>query len=383
MNILYICPEFLPSIGGIVTHVYNIAYRMKRHYGYKVVIYALDRARTSASLTEFIDGLEVRRFCSFAPNRCYYFSPEMLLFLRREAKTGSYDLVHVHSYTNFGPLAVYILTKLDLTKAKTVFTPHFHPQSTSQAREMLRKMYDLFLRKQIFSAFDTLVTLTGAEKNILSSFCNEQKISIIPNGINLEEFDHISESLFKDAHMPRNSPYILYVGYLLKYKGLDTMLFAFSKVLKELESDVKLVFVGDGTYRDRLQNMTNRLGLKRHVIFTGFIERKLLISAIKGCSIFVMPSSYEAFSISTVEAMACRKPVIVTRTGGLCELGIDDEFMVRYGDVHALSERIKYLLENNTIAESVGWKNYLVARRYSWDSVAKSHHELYKNILNS
>ncbi len=294
---------------------------------------------------------------------------------------GSYDLVHVHSYTNFGPLAVYILKKLNLTKTKTVFTPHYHPQSTTEARETLRKIYDFILKKRKFSAFDTIIALTNFEKKFLSNFCDKQKIHVIPNGIDLEELNSVPEGLFRDKYGIGKTPYILYTGHLLKYKGLDTILFAIKRIIGTVKTDVKVVFVGDGPYRNYLQKMANDLGLGSCTIFTGFLDRKSLISAIKGCSIFVMPSSYEAFSISTAEAMACQKPVIVTKAGGLCELGVDNKFMIKYGDINGLSERIEYLLEHPAEATRFGWKYYLVtSRQYSWDRVAEEHHNLYVSI---
>ncbi|MCL0070507.1 glycosyltransferase family 4 protein [Dehalococcoidia bacterium] len=372
MRILYICPEFLPKPGGIISHVYNIAKRMKHTYGHSVTVLTLDYYNDYPS-EAVIDGLLIKRlhFRSFGGAQwmwSYAVIPKVLQFLRE----NKFDIVHVHSYTNFGPLAAYLYSKNNSKASQSlIFTPHYHPKSTTLVRNIFRQPYDMIFKRKIFHSFSKVITLTKYERDIISHFCQEDKIEIIPNGIDLYEIEKASAQLFRE-HYGLNQTYVLYAGYLLRYKGVQVLLEAMRKILSD-RSGLKLGIIGDGAYRQDLERFSVKLGIQQDVLFTGFVDRQLLLSALKGCELFVMPSSYEAFSIITIEAMACGKPIVATEVGGLTELGICNELLVRYGDVGRLSGLISYLLDDPQKAQVIGKGNRDIAlQRYSWDKIAEA-----------
>ncbi|MEM2059400.1 MAG: glycosyltransferase family 4 protein, partial [Archaeoglobaceae archaeon] len=136
MKIAYVTPRFFPDIGGVETHVYELAKRMKE---FEVEVLTTDPSGKIAKFEE-IEGIKVRRFKSYAPSNAYFFSNELRRFLKKHAK--DYDLIHAH---NFHALpALYA----GLSNSKTfVFTPHYHGHGHSFFRNFLFKFYKIYAKK--------------------------------------------------------------------------------------------------------------------------------------------------------------------------------------------------------------------------------------------
>lgn len=368
-------------MGGLISHVENVAKIMRYDYGYDVTILTLDNFNEYLA-EENINGIKIKRLRYphfFKLNWVWSYSsvPEIIRFL----KNNTFDVVHVHSYTNFGPLAVYLLNSnfvdLQTSKLPFYFTPHYHPDSTTIVRNILRKPYDLLFKKKVFRSFKKVIALTQLEKDQLSMFCDPRIIDIIPNGINLDEIDNASPRLFREEYgLNENERYVLYAGYLLKYKGVQILLDAMTNILIS-HPDIKLVIVGEGEYKEALKTRAEKHGIAHQVKFTGFVDRSFFVSAVKGCSVFVMPSSYEAFSIVTVEAMASKKPIVATGVGGICELGINSNYLVSYGDVEAIKNLVVKFLNDFRLAQIEGNNNRKAAESYSWNAVASQLEKIY------
>lgn len=91
MKIIQVCPRFFPDIGGIETHVYEISKRLAKDND--VYVYTTDPTGKLPK-QEMIEGVNVLRFKSFAPNEAYFFSPLMYFALKKQ----SCDILHVHSF---------------------------------------------------------------------------------------------------------------------------------------------------------------------------------------------------------------------------------------------------------------------------------------------
>lgn len=98
MKIAFVTPRFYPHIGGVETHVYEIAKRMKE---FEVEVLATDPSGR-LSKAEEIDGIRVKRLKSFAPSDAYFFSPELWRYLKKHSK--DYDLIHAHNFHAFPAL---------------------------------------------------------------------------------------------------------------------------------------------------------------------------------------------------------------------------------------------------------------------------------------
>lgn len=379
MKILYVTPYFLPEVSGISYHVYHIAKRIKYVFGHDVEIYASRLHSFNSART--INGLDVTWFNATEKLGLRLTSPRMFLKLLMNSNA---DIIHVHSYQSLE--SVYVsLTKGLRSKRRQliVLTPHFHPTGAGLLTRTIRKIYDITVGKAVLSSFSCIIAVTRHERKLLSKLCGGKKnIVVIPNGIDIKEIDAAPARLFRTyMGINKDIKIILYAGNLQKYKGVQFALYAVKKILT-VNRNIRFVIVGNGPYKRSLIRLAKDLGIEKYVLFIDFLKRRLLLSALKDSDVFVMPSSYEAFSIITAEAMACGKPVIATKVGGLKELGLNNRYLINYKDIDTFAKLIILFIENEELAEAVGFRNRITALRFSWDKVAKKLHKLYLKLAS-
>jgi phosphatidylinositol alpha-1,6-mannosyltransferase len=148
------------------------------------------------------------------------------------------------------------------------------------------------------------------------------------------------------------------------YKGVDHLIMALPALLK-LFPDVHLVAVGEGSDLSRLQSLARECGVPEHVHFLPFIAHHELPGVYDHCEVFAMPSRGEGFGLVFIEAMARGKPVIGGAHGGTPEI-IDDGingYLVRYGDVAQLADRLQCLLSDASLRQKMGSQAFSKAGR--------------------
>ena len=134
------------------------------------------------------------------------------------------------------------------------------------------------------------------------------RISVIPNGVNLKEFEKLTK---------QESPYrtILCVARLEKYKGIDYLL----NILPKLPSDIHLEIIGKGPYEKTLKKRVAINKIEKRVTFYKDLSRQSLLQKYANADLFVLLSKYEAYGLAVAEALAARTPCIVSRTSALQE----------------------------------------------------------------
>ena len=155
---------------------------------------------------------------------------------------------------------------------------------------------------------------------------------------------------------------ILTVARLVGSKGHDTVLKALTSVVRRFP-DLEYFIVGDGPEREYLERLTGELGLSQCVIFTGEVDEAALISYYRACDLFVLTSmeieasgECEGFGIVFLEAGACAKAVIGSRSGGIPEAVIDGVtgLLVEESDINATAEAIIKLLSDDGFRRALG-----------------------------
>ncbi|MGB9614543.1 MAG: glycosyltransferase family 4 protein, partial [Fervidobacterium sp.] len=299
------------------------------------------------SVEEIVNGVYVKRFKSWAPNEAYYFSRELKKYLMENK--DEYDIVHAHSYHAFP--ALYAAQSKD--RNKLVFTPHFHGRGHSFLRNLFHVPYKFF-GKSIFTRADKIVCVSNYEKDlIVNNFkVDEEKIVVIPNGVNLEEFRGLKR-------IKKSCKTILCVSRLEKYKGVQYLI----EVLPLLESDVVLEIVGKGPYKEHLVKLAKKLNVLKRVEFFQDLPRSELLQKYANADIFVLLSKHEAYSLSVAEALCAGTPCIVANTSALTEW-VDGEncFGIDFPiDLSVLADLIKKVMGKKVCKQTV----------LDWDEVVK------------
>lgn len=181
-----------------------------------------------------------------------------------------------------------------------------------------------------------------------------QKIHVVHEGVSISKIDRVDNV---DAHaaffLPHNAPIIGNVAALVPHKGQKHLIAAAARVVREVP-DARFVILGEGELRETLERQIKDLGLERHVILAGF--RPDVIGLIKSFDLFVMSSVTEGLGTSILDAMACAKPVIGTRAGGIPEAVRDEDtgLLVPPHDEAALAAAIIRVLKDPALAARLG-----------------------------
>jgi len=241
--------------------------------------------------------------------------------------------------------------------------------------KILNKITSKLHRKTI-SKCSCLVAITKQVRELYCKMFSEDKISVIPLGVDTE--------IFKPS-MNKNKEYleILFVGSLYKLKGVKYLIKSLKHVIDE-EKNVKLRIVGEGPEKDNLKLLTQYLKLKNHVSFEGFIPHNKIVKYYQNCDIFCFPTLGEPFGKAVIEAMSCGKPVIASNRGGPKEIVENEKtgFLVPPQNIGLFAEKILKLLRDGKLRRIMGREaRKRVLENFSLEKIAESFRKLYSGLV--
>jgi glycosyltransferase involved in cell wall biosynthesis len=179
-----------------------------------------------------------------------------------------------------------------------------------------------------------------------------------------------------------DGPMILTVAGLVRRKGVHHLLEAAARLRETHEFSV--VVCGDGGERERLQRLSETLGLGPRTHFRGRVDRQQIASYFSACDVFVLASTIEAAGNVLLEAMAAARPVVCTASGGPAEYVRDGEtgYVVPVGDVAALAARIGTLVGDPALADRLGERGHRVAQgRHGFERMISDIVAIYRDVL--
>ena len=212
----------------------------------------------------------------------------------------------------------------------------------------------------------------------------EDKVVMIPNGVNADMFkQEFNKREFKSKFASPDEKIVLFVGRLVYEKGVHVLINAMPKVLAGVNA--KFVIVGDGYMKDFLRGQVRNMGLTHKTFFTGFLDEQSVRFLYQCADVCVVPSLYEPFGITALEAMAAKAPVVVSDTGGLAEIVEHDRTGVKFfaNNVGSLAWSITRILLDPSYAEWIRSNAYRkVQETYNWSRIAEEVKILYQWIYD-
>lgn len=361
VRIAMVSSRYPPHLGGVETHVYEVARRIAAD-GVDVTVLTTDLTGELPVVEQ--DGpLTVRRYEAWPRRADLYISPKLV----KEVREGGYDLVHVQGVNNFlPPLA---LRAAQRSGVPTVATFHTGGHS-SRVRTMVRgaqwKALGPLLRRA-----KGLVAVCHFEVDLFA-----RRLRIDPERIRLIRNGAEPLPVGDTAPEVTGSPLLCSVARLERYKGHHRLIAAMPDLL-ELEPDARLVVIGRGSYERQLRRLVARLRVGHAVTFTSFdVSRRAALGALlRSSDVVALMSDYEANPVAVMEALALGRRVVVADTSGLSELA-------REGLATAVAPDTQPRALARVLADVAAGPAPPVPDLPSWDGCVRQLRALYEEILS-
>ena len=355
MKILQVINAFPPAwgTGGPARVAYEISKELVKR-GHEVTVYTTDVYDTHSRLKYEknpmnMDGIEVYHFKNLSDKLAWKNIPIALgMASALNENIKDFDIVHAHLYRCFQSVIVHHYAK----KYGVPYVLQSHGSALPFfQKQRLKKLYDWVWGYKILKDATKVIALTKTEAEQYKKMgVNEDKIEIVPNGVNLSEYENLPKrGEFKRKYkIEDDEKVILYLGRIHKIKGIDLLAKAFADLIKELD-DVRLVIVGpDDGFLSTLKRQIEGLNIGDKILFTGPLYERDKLKAYVDADVYVLPSVYETFPVTVLEACACGTPVIVTDRCGIADIVEKVGYVVEYDKDQLRDAIIKVLNDEGT-----------------------------------
>ena len=305
-------------------------------------------------------------------------SPNLKSALQREV--GSFDVVHIHEMWHHPHFAAARACKA--LGIPFVVSPHGSLDPWALALGGLKKLiYSRIWQRGLLGRAAAVHALTATESSQFRDYGYTGPVSVIPNGIDIEEFQHPASPNDMDERYPElvGKKVVLFLGRLHQKKGLDVLVKAFAQ-LHETDLDIHLLVVGpDDGYEPELRRLIGSLGVIDAVTLTGTLAGNDRLAAMNRADIYALPSYSEGFSVGILEALAVGLPVVISKYCYFPEVASAGAGIETETDVGQVASALGSLIVDPELASKMGRAGRdLVRSRYSWESVAAAFVKLYE-----
>ncbi|HEX5625134.1 MAG TPA: N-acetyl-alpha-D-glucosaminyl L-malate synthase BshA [Saprospiraceae bacterium] len=250
------------------------------------------------------------------------------------------DILHVHyaiPYATIGYLVREILKTKD-KKLPFVTTLHGTDITLIGADRSYFPVVEFSINQS-----NAVTTVSDAlRRQTYETFEIGKQIEVVPNFIDFERFQKKENRQLRREFATDEEKIVTHVSNFRKVKRVDDVLAVFREINRKMPS--KLLLIGDGPERVRIETMSREWGISHEVKFLG--KQELVEDLLAISDLFLLPSEHESFGLAALEAMACEVPVISSNIGGLTEVIIDGKtgFTCPVGDIPYMSEKALYIL---------------------------------------
>ena len=280
-------------------------------------------------------------------------------------KKETYDLIHLQAW--YGLKAGLIVK--EKTNIPLVTTLHTSEYALRKGKKLHKKIIEI--EKLSLELSDKVIIPSKKLKQILLKHyrIDKNKLEIVYDGVNTGLCEKVQK---------KKGSQVLFLGRLEPYKGCEFFLKAAKKVL-EKNKNVKFMVVGWGKYLKSYVKLTKKLGIEKSVEFIGSVPHEKVSTFYSQSDVYVLPTVFDAFGITVLEAMKCGTPVIVSKTAGVSEV-VKNCIKVDYRDVNKIARKILEVLENEKLRNSLIKKAKKEVEKFTWDKIAERIIKVYDSL---
>ncbi len=383
MRLLMLNNEYPPIGGGTATANYYVIREMVKR-GLEVDLVTSTPLMNQYQVEELGPRSHIYRIPINNQNPHYQSERELLTYILRGfffARTlyrgtePKYDLCHAWSGLPAGALALLLKWKRGLP-----YVLGLRGSDVPDYDVRYRWLYP-FLKPPLHFIWDGASALTANSyelRQLSLQFRPEERIEVIPNGIDLERFKITPARPMS----PDRTLTILSVARLVERKGIHDLIQA-ANALREKRQNFRFIFVGRGDKEAELRAQVAKQGLERWVEFRGSVLHHDMPAVYNEADIFILPSLNEGMSNAILEAMASGLPIITTYTGGTAETLRGNGILVPKQAPDAIAKAILELWDHDELRASMGRRSRSIAESMQWDKVADDYLNLYDRTLSA
>ena len=393
MKIALTCPASLPAtqFGGIMFLCVHVAKKLSNE-GHNLTIYTtdLDFANTTKfnkklPKEEKIENFVIKRTHVWMSSFLFFFNPGMY----SQMMNDNFDVIHTVGIRSFQAFVSALVSKRKriplIISDQGGLTTHPDLKKGSFKKKFLIKLQKPLI-KFIINQASNVIVANEYEKKIFLEFCDESKISIIKNGIDLNEL------ILSDVNFGKkygiNQEFILFLGRFHEVKGIDTLLESINLIKNNLTfKKYKIVLMGvDFGFESKMFELIKKFNLSDQVIVIKNPPRLDVLSAYSQSKFLVLPSKWELSPLTPLEGFAFKKAVISTTAHGIPFTLTNNEnsILVNPDDSNELANAIIDLLENPKKCDDLGLAGFkLIHEICNSDVMSLNYLKIYQKILKN
>ncbi|MBI2436512.1 MAG: glycosyltransferase family 4 protein [Candidatus Magasanikbacteria bacterium] len=395
MKIAHIVCTYPPYFGGMGNVAFQMASELSK-LGHEVVVFTPDyyekeeiKESDEPEAEEHTQKVEAQiDFAKRLPTPVAYGNAGYMPQIGKEL--DEFDLVHLH-YPFFGTANLVRRWKLKNPHKPFVVTYHMDTRGSGW-KGLIFKLYAKYWMPKILGVADKIIVSSFDYASVSDAGhlfqTHKEKWIELPFGVDIERFVPASnpDEVIYPSGLDPYVPILLFVGGMdvaHYFKGIPVLLDAL-RILKENNTPVQGVFVGDGEMREGFEMRARSYGLSKLVTFAGHVSDEDLPMYYRMADLCVLPSinQGEAFGMVLLEAMASGTPVIASDLPGVRTVAIDGGMVFEPGNVNALAQTIAGYFDPETEIDAWREKVRKVAEeKYSWESIVRSLEQVYLDLI--
>jgi L-malate glycosyltransferase len=286
------------------------------------------------------------------------------------------DVLHVHYAI---PHASVAYTAQQILKSKKIHLPYVTTLHGTDITLVGRDpAFEPVIRFSLNHSNAITSVSESLKKETLETFKIDNKITVIPNFINIKEYESARDNCIKRKYAPKGEFIMVHISNFRKVKRIEDVVIAFQKIREKVPA--KLIFAGDGPEKSNIDLLVRHLNLQHDVVHLGKVADPKEILSV--ADLFMLPSETESFGLAALEAMAMKVPVISTNTGGLPEVNIHGKtgFLSAIGDTDDMAANALKLLESPEKLELFRKNAFEQAKKFDVEKILPKYEAVYRQL---
>jgi glycosyltransferase involved in cell wall biosynthesis len=302
----------------------------------------------------------------------YFYGPHSVeMYGRLFAEAPTADVVHLHTIPYPHNFIGYVVARL--YRRRVVITPHFHPDHPH---------YERWSNYWLLKRCDAVIAVSDYERDyLIKRGVAPRKIVVTGNGVHIEDYHpkdlaQFKAELFQRHGLSEATKVILFIGRKLEYKGIVTLVDAFTRLSGERDAVLFLVGPTSSWFEEFYGKCSGKD--RERIIDLGTVSEQAKVNLLHLADVLVLPSRFEAFGIVFLEAWACGTPVIGAASGAIPGVIGDGGMTFAYGDVEDLAEKLRNTLNDKQRSRDMALRGQQrLHERFTWEKIGSATRKTY------